>query len=192
MDLFQNVFNQYQFEFTTELAISIVALMLEFSILFIIRMIGRIDKIQTVAWSLTLIWLFLIFGSTIFFRTKGERQYQLELFWSWKELIDHKGRAGAIQGNGLLLENILNVCMMVPIGFLLPFDTNKTLKWWQGLVLGAIISVIIEVLQLALCGGLFEFDDIVHNSIGCMIGCIACDCWKKKHKVIEKWRNAQC
>lgn len=30
----------------------------------------------------------------------------------------------------------------------------------------------IEISQLWLCRGLFEFDDIIHNSLGCMLGCL--------------------
>ena len=47
------------------------------------------------------------------------------------------------------------------------------MKWWQGLLAGAAAACAIEVLQLLLHKGLFEFDDIIHNSLGCMIGCLA-------------------
>lgn len=33
-----------------------------------------------------------------------------------------------------------------------------------------IASALIEVLQLILCRGLFEFDDMIHNGFGCMLG----------------------
>ena len=34
------------------------------------------------------------------------------------------------------------------------------------------VSLGIEILQLVLKRGLFEFDDIMNNSIGCMLGCM--------------------
>ena len=39
-----------------------------------------------------------------------------------------------------------------------------------GLLIGIGISFSIELLQLVLCRGLFEFDDIIHNSLGFLIG----------------------
>lgn len=36
--------------------------------------------------------------------------------------------------------------------------------------MGLIASAVIEVLQLVLCRGLFEFDDMIHNGFGCMLG----------------------
>ena len=36
--------------------------------------------------------------------------------------------------------------------------------------MGLIASAVIEVLQLVLWRGLFEFDDMIHNGFGCMLG----------------------
>ncbi|MFR5484739.1 MAG: VanZ family protein [Blautia massiliensis (ex Durand et al. 2017)] len=33
-------------------------------------------------------------------------------------------------------------------------------------------SFVIELLQLITCRGLFEFDDIIHNGFGCMMGAV--------------------
>lgn len=38
---------------------------------------------------------------------------------------------------------------------------------------GLVVSLLIEVLQLVLCRGLFEWDDMIHNGLGCMIGAVA-------------------
>lgn len=37
-------------------------------------------------------------------------------------------------------------------------------------MIGFVISCIIEVCQLVLCRGLFEWDDMVHNALGCLVG----------------------
>ena len=50
--------------------------------------------------------------------------------------------------------------------------TGRKLKWWIGLLVGIAVSSAIEISQLLLCRGLFEFDDIIHNSLGCMLGCL--------------------
>ena len=44
------------------------------------------------------------------------------------------------------------------------------MDWKIGLLIGIGISSSIELLQLVLCRGLFEFDDIIHNSLGFLIG----------------------
>ena len=38
--------------------------------------------------------------------------------------------------------------------------------------MGIAVSSAIEISQLLFCRGLFEFDDIIHNSLGCMLGCL--------------------
>ena len=43
-------------------------------------------------------------------------KYQLEVFWSWKEIIHPIGRLGTASRYDLLLENILNIVMLLPIG----------------------------------------------------------------------------
>lgn len=64
----------------------------------------------------------------------------------------------------------LNILLLLSVSFLLPGMFNRRLKWWQGLIVGITVSSAIEVSQLVLCRGLFEFDDIIHNSLGCMLG----------------------
>ena len=41
------------------------------------------------------------------------------------------------------------------------------------LAVGLLLSGTIEVSQYIFRRGLFELDDIIHNSLGCMIGCMA-------------------
>lgn len=67
-------------------------------------------------------------------------------------------------------ENLLNIALLFPFGLLLPLSFYKRLKWWTGLIKGWIASAIIEVLQLVLCRGLFEFNNMIHNGFGCMLG----------------------
>ena len=58
-------------------------------------------------------FLAMVFGSTVFTRTPGIRQYQLEVFWSWKEIlgIGKCGRLGSTAEGGLLQENLLDFFM---------------------------------------------------------------------------------
>ena len=60
--------------------------------------------------------------------------------------------------------------MLFPVGLLLPIVVDGKAKKMAGLIVGTVFSVVIEILQLIFCRGLFEWDDIIHNSLGCMIG----------------------
>ena len=55
--------------------------------------------------------------------------------------------------------------------FIAGVDRQKT-EMVDGMLVGIAVSFAIEISQLLLCRGLFEFDDIIHNSLGCMLGCL--------------------
>ena len=136
---------------------------------------------QAVAGFLLLLYLITILGSTVFARMPGERKYQLEVFWSWKRIFHSVAQGGSMLQNQLFQENILNMIMLSPAGFLIPLVFARKIKWDQGLLFGMVFSSGIELLQLFLCRGLFEFDDIIHNSFGCMIGTLC-------GNVVWRWR----
>ena len=102
-------------------------------------------------------YLFLITCSTVLFRkTKKVRKIELTPFWSYDSqyLID---------------EIIMNVVVFVPIGFLLGFCFIKW-PWWKIFAVGCLFSISIETLQLIFRKGYCEFDDVFHNTMGCLIG----------------------
>lgn len=132
----------------------------------------RIKASQAITIPILIAFLLIVLGSTVFGRMPGVRRYELLPLWSYGAII---------RGNpGILQEVLLNCVLLFPAGMLLPPIFSRLLKWYQGLLFGAIVSECIEILQLITCRGLFEFDDIIHNSIGCMVGCIVCSLiWKR-------------
>ena len=68
-------------------------------------------------------------------------------------------------------EIAFNILMMIPIGALCPvlFEENTIIKT---LATGVICSLLIEVLQYFFKRGYFEFDDILHNTLGVLIGLV--------------------
>lgn len=124
----------------------------------------RIILSQAIAGILLLIFLGVVFGSTVFTRMPGTRAYELVPFWSWREVLNGDRE--------LLIENILNCILLIPAGLLLPIMLNHPIRFWKGLLIGIVISAVIETCQLVFCRGLFEWDDMIHNGIGCMIGCM--------------------
>lgn len=122
----------------------------------------RITKGQAVAGLALYGFLGIVFASTVFTRTPGNRAYELLPFWSWREILFH-------QDWNLLQENVLNIILFVPIGILL-FPLFRKITWKSALIIGLAISALIETSQLILCRGLFEWDDMIHNTLGCVLG----------------------
>lgn len=135
----------------------------------------RIKASQVITIPILIAFLLIVLGSTVFGRMPGIRSYKLIPFWSYGAII--RGDPGILQ------EVLLNCVLLFPAGVLLPLVFNKPLNWYYGLLFGVIISGTIEVLQLITCRGLFEFDDIFHNSLGCMVGCVVCS-W-----MVKVWRG---
>lgn len=107
-------------------------------------------------------YIFLLFCSTVFFRTTSElRKYDFQPFWSYKAIQD--GR------EDLLAENIMNVVVFIPVGLLLGI-AFKQMTWLKVLLIGCGISVTIESLQFFFMRGFSELDDVIHNTVGCLIG----------------------
>lgn len=104
----------------------------------------------------------IIYCSTVIFRREGEAfRYDFHPFWSYAAI--QQGR------EELLAENIMNVVVFVPIGLLLGMGFAKW-PWWKAIGAGCLLSMSIETMQLVLKRGFCEVDDVMHNTLGCIIG----------------------
>ena len=110
-------------------------------------------------------YVFLLFCSTVFFRATGEiSKYDFHPFWSYKAIQD--GR------DNLLAENIMNVIVFIPVGMILGSLLKVKGSWLIALLIGCSISVTIESLQFFFMRGFSEVDDVMHNTLGCILGYI--------------------
>ena len=66
--------------------------------------------------------------------------------------------------NNLLQQTISNVIMFIPIGFI-----SAKLSY-SPIIIGTVLSIIIETMQLVYRKGVFEFDDIIANTLGTIVG----------------------
>ncbi len=136
----------------------------------------KIVRSQLVAGLAVVLFLGVVFASTVFTRIpSGEMQYELLPFWSWRHVLVNHSKE-------MLKENLLNMLLLFPFGLLLPLVFHKNIRWYRGFGYGFFVSAVIEFCQLVFQRGLFEWDDMIHNAIGCMVGCIIMD-------RIIKWRN---
>lgn len=105
----------------------------------------------------------LLYCSTVFYRiTNKSVQYDYMPFWSYQAYFDGKE-------SNALIENMMNILVFVPVGLLLGYlIKNKTFV--RVSILGACISIGIELLQLIFKKGFSELDDVMHNTLGCVLG----------------------
>ena len=123
----------------------------------------RISKSSAVLLPLLLFYLCFTFTITVVKRFPWKyARYELELFWSYKAAVN--GRTE------LLWENFWNVMLFIPIGCMVAGILKK--HPWMGIIIGAVLSAGIEGYQLLAHRGLFEFDDIFHNTAGAVIGTV--------------------
>ena len=71
-----------------------------------------------------------------------------------------------LKGNRqFLLENVGNVILFIPLGVALKCSGVRDVK-----KTGFLVSLLIEVLQFTFALGTFECDDLIHNTLGAVIG----------------------
>ena len=101
-------------------------------------------------------WIALTLLVTLLNRSPGTTRAELTLFWSYGK-------------PALRSEILLNYLLFLPYGFLLALLRPKT-PWWKLALSGLLFSAAIELTQLTMQLGLFEFDDIFGNTVGCLLG----------------------
>ena len=124
-------------------------------------------------------YLAFVLTITIIERTPAkEMKYNLELFWTVREIFGGRRE--------LISEIFWNIVLFVPVGVLTSFvmpgvkrRASSHSVWrspWIVIFLGFLLSTGIEVTQLLMHRGLFEFDDIFYNTLGTGIGVVICRC----------------
>lgn len=104
------------------------------------------------------IYICAVLGITVFNRLPyDEVKYKFELFWSYRE---------AVSDQKLMWEILLNYFMLLPFGILGALYLKR--RWV--VLLGFLFSAAIELTQFFMRRGLFEFDDMLGNTLGVVIG----------------------
>ena len=106
-------------------------------------------------WTLSIFipYLYFILGETVLFRSvRQEAMYHLEVFWSYREW------------NIYWPEILTNIILFIPFGALL-----SRICGWKHIFITVCFSSAIEIIQLIMHLGIFEFDDIIHNTAGSVI-----------------------
>lgn len=107
---------------------------------------------------------FFLLAETVLIRSPGTLRYEMIPFWSWREVFRKWPMTAT--GKMYLRQIILNIIIFIPIGVVLSPKAG-----WKIILIAAGISAAIEIMQLVTHRGLFEFDDIIHNTLGAAAGC---------------------
>lgn len=120
-------------------------------------------------------YVFVIYCSTVIYRTAADGNgHEFRPFWSY-DAIEY-GRPE------LLAENLMNVIVFVPVGILLGimfsgarFTVMK--KMLITMIIGMCISLSIEAMQYFFQRGFAETDDVMNNTMGCLLGLMIQGAW---------------
>ena len=170
MDVIEKIIDSYfDFHYGIGLALTIVL----FVTLICVKR-ANITKKEILFHAMFSVYITIVLGGTLFNREIGD-SYRIKWipFWSYYDAIVNKDSSLAVQ-------IFYNVLVFIPYGILVPktwIEMRKLIR----IVLGAMIfSLLIELIQYVFRLGLFEFDDIVHNVLGAVIGYIICRCYQQK------------
>lgn len=117
-------------------------------------------------------YMAMVAGVTLLNReSMAYHQWNFQLFWSHEAV-----RRGSVSS---LLQIISNIVMFMPWGFLVPYIWKKMRSFSAVLSASLGFTLAIESVQLLTKRGLFELDDIIHNTIGGLLGYLIFAAWRK-------------
>lgn len=170
MMYFASYLKEFFSTLTREWIIAIVAVVIILSVCMLyMKWKGRITGCKAISFVVLSAYILVVFAAAVFARNPDDVYHcELVLFWSYHAIIVH-GKTT------LIWENFWNILMLLPYGLLLPLvNPGKMVEKQKDapitIVTGFLCTLTIELLQLIFKRGLFEFDDIFHNTLGVGIG----------------------
>lgn len=164
------------------LSFAVICFMLLF--VFKIRQIEGAVRL-TLSWIIWNILLSLEIGVILTMTLSGrepgsEYEWKFLPLWSWMEVY----RSGNAD---ILVQIIANILLFIPYGFLLPCCFVRCRRYRYTILSAALLSLVIELIQGIARIGLFETDDIIHNTLGACFGVLAYEVlrWTRKHRKIQ-------
>ena len=144
--------------------------------LVLLRRTYRKSCFPAVLWAVCAGYIFLLLYATLLSRTPSDgRMYRLEPLASLKGALEVAKGTIRLQAPQALEGIFLNLCLCVPVGYLLPLvflQRGKRIRFWQVICAGAAVSAIIELTQFVTCLGMLELDDWLLNTMGTALGCL--------------------
>lgn len=124
-----------------------------------------VNKRPFVLWILLIEYFFIVACSTIICRgamTFGFDRLELTPFWTYAAVMNHTPGVS-------IWDIVLNVVLFIPLGFLV-MSLYTNMRLWKMALIAVCCSVFIETNQYFFEKGIAQIDDVMHNTIGAMIG----------------------
>ena len=123
----------------------------------------KLNKVKLLLWAGFMIYVTVLLGATMFRGNYFGNTRIYPLFYSYRDAWNDFSKTE--------WQNIiLNICLFVPFGALLPTLIKKVDKFWTVYLIGFSVTFLIEVAQFVFKIGIFEPDDLLGNTVGVMIG----------------------
>ena len=120
--------------------------------------------IAVICWILMPIYLYFLVSLTFRGRGCGPRMIKVAPFFELRNMI--RSKRYVYWGKQILG----NIVLLLPLGVMLPAMFEKLRSPKRIAAVGFCTSLGIEVLQCLSRRGVFEFDDLMHNTAGALIG----------------------
>ncbi len=150
--------------FVNRIILSVIAFAVFCIITVMLYKRRRFDRAQCVAAILLSLYIVVLLYFTVIGRySHKEYDYQIHIFYSYRFLLEQFDSQS-------IRQFVINLVMLVPVGFLLSTIIKMKDKYAIVLVLCLLFTLFIESMQLLTKCGSFEVDDIISNMIGAVIG----------------------
>ncbi|MDR6550213.1 glycopeptide antibiotics resistance protein [Paenibacillus qinlingensis] len=131
------------------------------------KLLHGVKKISWIKFSLAVLllgYLFMVFSLTILNRgTSADKEINLNLTSSYLDVWN-------TWSNTSFLLLVYNIAMLFPLGILLPLVSPKFQSLKAILCISLSFTLGIETFQWITHRGIFELDDLVHNTLGALAG----------------------
>ena len=138
---------------------------------FIVISLGLLRWKPKLKWPVMLVYAAAVVYLTFLMRRPyRSARYLLDPFHAWRYVIRVTEKGLVLGSKSQLKVIVLNILLFVPFGYLLPLFRKRADRWWKVLLCGFAASLTIELLQLVTRYGMFDLDDLMHNTLGALLG----------------------
>ena len=156
--------NEFPEIFVNRIIISVIAFAVFCAVSIFLYKKHKFNKVQCGAAILLSLYIVVLLYFTVVGRYSHEEyEYQINFFTSYRWFFEQNGEQ-------VLRQLLINLVMLMPVGFLLPVVIKAKHKYLITMALSLLLTVFIETMQLITKCGSFEIDDIINNFVGAVIG----------------------
>ena len=150
--------------FVNRIIISVIAFAVFCAVSIFLYKKHKFNKLQCGAAILLSLYIVVLLYFTVVGRYSHEEyEYKINFFTSYRWFFKYNGEQ-------VLRQLLINLVMIMPVGFLLPVVIKAKYKYLITMALSLLLTVFIETMQLITKCGSFEVDDIINNFIGAVLG----------------------